>query len=79
MVKVRFFTRLGCRLCEAAEAALREEQARRPFELEICDIDADPALRDLYNLLVPVTVLPDGDEMHYRVDIARFRAAVPVT
>jgi len=76
MVTVRFYTRRGCHLCEAAESVLRAEQASTPFALEIFDIDADEELRDLYNLLVPVTVLPNGDELHYRVDAARLRAAL---
>lgn len=76
MVTVRFYTRFGCHLCEAAEAILREEQARRPFTLEVFDIDADGELTELYSLLVPVTVLPGGEEMHYRVDRERLRAAL---
>lgn len=76
MVEVRFYTRRGCHLCESAEAILRKEQGHRPFTLTVFDIDADPELRDLYNVLVPVTVLPGGDEMHYRVDMARLRAAL---
>lgn len=76
MVTVRFYTRRGCHLCEAAESVLRAEQTETPFALEVFDIDADEELRDLYNLLVPVTVLPNGDELHYRVDAARLRAAL---
>jgi hypothetical protein len=76
MVTVRFYMRRGCHLCETAEALLRSEQARTAFQLEVADIDADPDLQDLYGLLVPVTMLPDGEEMHYRVDVARLRAAL---
>jgi glutaredoxin len=76
MVTVRFYTRLGCHLCEAAEAVLRDEQKRAEFALEILDIDSDGELRELYTLLVPVTVLPDGTEMHYRVDVGRLRAGL---
>lgn len=76
MVTVRLYTRRGCHLCEMAEALLRAEQARTPFTLADFDIDADPELRDLYSLLVPVTIMPDGEEMHYRVDLPRLRAAL---
>ena len=76
MVTIRFYTRRGCHLCEIAEAALREEQTRTPFLLTVHDIDSDPELRDLYTLLVPVTVLPGGEEMHYRIDTARLRQAL---
>ena len=76
MVTVDFYTRQGCHLCEAAEAILRAEQRRTPFTLAVFDIDADPELRELYNVLVPVTVLPNGDELHYRVELERLRAAL---
>ena len=76
MVTVRFYTRLGCHLCEAAEAVLRAEQERAGFALEVLDIDSEEELREMYSLLVPVTVLPDGTEMHYRVDVERLRAGL---
>ena len=57
-------------------AVLRAEQARAPFAITVLDIDADPELQELYSLLVPVTLLPDGEEMHYRVDLHRLRAAL---
>lgn len=78
MITIEFYTRRGCHLCEAAEALLRAEQKRAGFAVEVRDIDSDPEWRELYNLLVPVTVLPDGEEMHYRVDVERLRAAVRV-
>ena len=76
MVTIRFYTRRGCHLCEAAEGVLRAEQRRTAFALEVFDIDSDEELRDLYNLLVPVTVLPNGDEWHYRVEAGRLREAL---
>jgi len=76
MVTVQFYTRRGCHLCEVAAAALRVEQARTPFTLVVFDIDVDPELRELYDLLVPVTVLPNGEEVHYRVDVSRLRAGI---
>ena len=76
MVTVRFYTRRGCHLCNTAEAVLRAEQARTPFVLAVFDVDADPELQELYGALVPVTVLPDGYELHYRVDLDRLRSAI---
>ncbi len=76
MVTVRFYTRRSCHLCQIAEAVLRSEQQNTPFALELFDIDADPELIHLYNLLVPVTLLPNGEELHYHVDPARLRAAL---
>ena len=76
MITIEFYTRRGCHLCETAEAVLRAEQKRAGFAVDVRDIDSDPEWRELYNLLVPVTVLPGGEEMHYRVDVERLRAAV---
>lgn len=76
MVTVRLYTRRGCHLCETAERTLAAEQGRVAFRLEVLDIDGDPELAELYGALVPVTVLPDGEELHYRVDVGRLRAAV---
>ncbi|MBM3757366.1 MAG: glutaredoxin family protein [Acidobacteria bacterium] len=74
MVIIEFYTRKGCHLCETAEAELRTLQREKPFTLRIHDIDEDEELRDLYNVLVPATVLPDGAELHYRIDSARIKA-----
>lgn len=76
MVTIDFYTRKGCHLCETAEAQLRQLRREKPFTLQIHDIDEDEELRELYNLLVPVTLLPDGTEMHYRVDVARLSKAL---
>lgn len=63
-------------MCEIAESALRAEQALLPFHLDLFDVDADPELLEVYSLLVPVTLLPNGDELHYRVDLERLRAGL---
>lgn len=76
MVTVDFYTRKGCHLCENALLELEALRRQKPFALRVHDIDEDAELRELYNVLVPVTVLPDGTEMHYRVDIARVRGAI---
>ena len=76
MVTINFYTRKGCHLCEAALSELSDIQREKRFALQVHDIDEDAELRDLYSVLVPVTVLPDGTEMHYRVDAARVRAVI---
>lgn len=48
-------TRQGCHLCDQALTILRELD----FEPALADVDADPALYDLYDWRVPV-VLVDG-------------------
>jgi glutaredoxin len=57
--RISLFTRAGCHLCDDAHAALERVRARAPFELEVIDVDSDPALSARYGLEVPV-VLVDG-------------------
>jgi glutaredoxin len=51
------YTRDGCHLCDDAIALLR----RHGHEPRLVDIDADPKLRERYNLCVPVVEI-DGKE-----------------
>jgi glutaredoxin len=76
MVTIRLYTRRGCHLCEIAERKLRALREEHSFLIATHDIDADEELRELYGQLVPVIVLPGGEEMHYRVDDARVLAAI---
>ena len=52
-------------------AGLRELQAGHPFELEIVDVDSDPALEARFGELVPVLVGGAGELCHYHLDAAK--------
>ena len=54
--------REGCHLCEDMADGLAELFAPGAFELERVDIDADPRLKALYDVDVPVLVA-DGREL----------------
>lgn len=69
VVTVDFFTRRGCHLCDEALAVLQSLDANR-VRIELHDVDTNEEWLELYGLLVPVTVFPGGEEMHYRVDPA---------
>ncbi len=56
--RLRLLTRQGCCLCEGLEEKLRQ----LAVPLELCDVDADPALQARYGLEVPV-LLADGREL----------------
>ncbi|GAA5514403.1 hypothetical protein Dcar01_03158 [Deinococcus carri] len=60
MPTLTLYTRVGCHLCEQAEAALRALD----YRYEALDVDRDPALRDRYGDDVPVLALapPGGPE-----------------
>ena len=73
------YSRVWCHLCEDMLAALRAmEEPGRPFAITVLDVDADPALEERFNELVPVLYGdPDGEELcHYFLDEAAVRASV---
>ena len=49
-------------------AGLRNLQAGTAFELEIVDVDSDPALEARYGERVPVIVAASGELCHYQLD-----------
>jgi glutaredoxin len=69
---VTLYTRKDCHLCEEAHAVLKRAQRRVSFQLEVRDIDADPALRSMYNDEVPVIAIEGKKAFKYRVDEKEF-------
>jgi glutaredoxin len=67
MSEVILYTRVGCHLCEDAEAVLRRLRAERPFELRLVDIDRDPELADRYGVRVPVFAVDGVEHFEYEV------------
>jgi thiol-disulfide isomerase/thioredoxin len=71
------YSRNYCHLCHdmlAALEALRGEPGVADFEVEVLDVDADPALEAKYDELVPVLAAADGRELcHYFLDAPKVR------
>ena len=68
------YTKPDCPLCEEARSALDRVRARVPFDLEVLDISADPALAARYGERIPV-VLVDGTQAYeYVVDEGELEA-----
>jgi glutaredoxin len=63
MLQVVLYTRIGCHLCDDAQALL----VKHGLQPQLVDIDADPALRERFNYCVPVVEI-DG--------VLRFRGRV---
>jgi hypothetical protein len=59
-----------------AEADLRRLQAELGFSLTTSDVDADPALLAEYSDRVPVILIDDREHGYWRLEEARFRAAI---
>ena len=70
------YSRAWCHLCDDMRAALEPLLAEFGAQIEVIDVDSDPALEARYNELVPV-LLCDGIELcHYRIDESRVREAL---
>ena len=71
VIKLTVYGRTYCHLCDDMIAGLRDLQAGARFELEIIDVDSDPALDARYGELVPVLVGDDGEICHYHLNAAK--------
>ncbi len=72
-MKLTLVSRTYCHLCHDMEAALAPLALEFGAEVDVVDVDADPALEALYDELVPV-LLHEGKELcHYFLDAAKVR------
>jgi glutaredoxin len=69
---VTLYTRAGCHLCDDAKSVLAAARSRAAFDYEEHDIDADPALRRLYNEEVPVIAIDGRKVFKYRLTMDEF-------
>ena len=78
MTEFILYSRSYCHLCDDMLAALHALPGEHRFVVEVVDVDADPALVELYDELVPVLVGKREGAMeqlcHYFLDEARVRA-----
>jgi glutaredoxin len=72
-LEVTLYTRPGCHLCDEAKLQMAPLLAEFGARLREVNIDADPELRELYSLDVPVIFLADRKIAKHRVDPAQFR------
>jgi thiol-disulfide isomerase/thioredoxin len=74
--KFTLYSRSYCHLCEDMLAALQALAPEgRPFEVDVIDVDADPALVERFDDLVPVLYgrLDEPELCHYFLDEAAVR------
>jgi len=77
MHRFTLYSRSYCHLCQDMLDALNALQTPgRPFTVEVIDVDADPALVERFDELVPVLFAdPDGPELcHYFLDEEKVKA-----
>ena len=70
---VVLYTRVGCHLCDDAKDVIDGVRVDRAFELEIIDVDTDPALAAAYGLEVPVIAIDGRKAFKFRVTAEALR------
>lgn len=73
---VTLISRADCHLCSDAETLLRQLSAELGFGYQELDVDGDPDRRAEYSDRVPVILIDGREHGYWRVEEARFRAAV---
>jgi glutaredoxin len=75
-LEVTLYTRTGCHLCDEAKSHIAPVLMEFGARLREVNIDADPELRERYNMDVPVIFLGDRKVAKHRVDISQFRRQI---
>lgn len=70
------YSRFHCHLCQDMQALLHERQSGLDFQIEVVDIDTDPALVKCYGERVPVLMLGEREICHYYLDEAALKACL---
>lgn len=66
--RLLLYSRAHCHLCEDMINGLRRLQADNRFELDIIDVDRDPALERRYGERVPVLACGERELCRYFLD-----------
>ena len=74
--KVVLYTREGCTACAAAEADVARICGELGHSWAAVDVDSDAELRAEYGDRVPVIVIDGKEHGFWKVEEARFRAAL---
>ena len=75
-MKLTFYGKAGCHLCEEAYAEVLLVQEETWFELEVHDVSLDPGLNREYGQRVPVLAADGEDVLELGFDAASVRAVL---
>ncbi len=73
--EIVLYTRQNCHLCHQAQALLESYG----LAVQTVDIDADRALRELYDVSVPVVIIDGRERFHGRIDEVLLRRLLRAT
>ena len=77
VARITFVTRQGCTLCAEAQPVVERLAVRAGVELEVLDVDLDPALKG-WSDHVPVVLLDGVEHSRWWVDEAALASALRV-
>ena len=72
-IELTLMSRGYCHLCHDMEVALAPLAAEFGATVTVLDVDADPALEEKYDELVPVLLHGETELCHYFLDVAKTR------
>lgn len=75
-LRFTLYSRTGCHLCEQMLEQLAALPVAQGIEVEVADVDRDPALRERYGHKIPVLLLAGELVCHGRLDPAEVHKAV---
>ncbi len=67
MVKLTFYYKAGCWLCDTVEEMLNGLRERHGIRITKVDIDSDEELYELYRFDIPVLEFRDGSTLNGRI------------
>ncbi len=67
MVKMKFYYKAGCWLCDTAQEMLNGLRERYDMDVSNVDITSDDGLYELYRFDIPVFEFEDGSTLHGRI------------
>ncbi|HLV99725.1 MAG TPA: glutaredoxin family protein [Ktedonobacterales bacterium] len=67
-LKVVFYTKAGCHLCDDARDLLEDLAADIPYELTEIDIRSDLGIFEQYRYRIPVIIINDQTTVEGRID-----------
>ncbi len=76
MIRIEFYTRDGCHLCDAAWYVVQRAVAGADATVEKIDIDDDPVLRARYGDDIPVVLIDGVERFRHRVVESELRRLV---
>ncbi|MBI3820663.1 MAG: glutaredoxin family protein [Planctomycetes bacterium] len=73
---VRIYSRAACSLCDKVLDVVASAGERFPIEVEVVDIDRDPALKAEYDAEIPVVEVNDREIARYHLTLERLLRAI---